>query len=79
MKVNVLFFGATADVVGARELETAVSETAVASEVINHLTEQHPNLRDHKLLFAVNEEYVAQDTRLRDGDQLAIFTPVSGG
>jgi molybdopterin converting factor small subunit len=30
-------------------------------------------------LIAVNEEYAESETTLKPGDELAIFTPVSGG
>ena len=79
MKINVLFFGATAELAGSHKIETAVSGAAVAANVIEDLTIRYPILRDHKLLFAVNEEYVAEDFPLKDGDELAIFTAVSGG
>ncbi|PYT01491.1 MAG: molybdopterin converting factor subunit 1 [Acidobacteria bacterium] len=79
MKVNVLFFGATADLVGSRAFETSLPETSVAADVISLLRAKYPNLRDRKLLVAVNEQYVGENTRLSNGDQLAVFTPVSGG
>ena len=79
IKVNILFFGSTAELIGSRRVETTVSETALAADVIKQLRAEYPSLRDHKLLSAVNEQYVAADTRLKDGDELAIFTPVSGG
>jgi molybdopterin synthase sulfur carrier subunit len=31
------------------------------------------------LLVAVNREYAAADTVLKDGDEVALFPPVSGG
>jgi molybdopterin synthase catalytic subunit len=31
------------------------------------------------LLYAVNKEYAARDTRLADGDEVALIPPVSGG
>jgi molybdopterin converting factor small subunit len=34
---------------------------------------------DGSLMYAVNAEYVDQDHPLRDGDELALIPPVSGG
>jgi molybdopterin converting factor small subunit len=79
IKVNILFFGSTAELIGSRRVETAVSETALSRRRHQTLRAEYPSLRDHKLLSAVNEQYVAADTRLKDGYELAIFTPVSGG
>jgi molybdopterin converting factor small subunit len=79
MQVRILLFGATAAVVGSRELEITVEETATAKSVIDHLSQQHPTLAKHQLLIAVNEEYADPDRVLNDGDELAIFTAVSGG
>jgi molybdopterin converting factor subunit 1 len=31
------------------------------------------------LLVAVNREYAAEDTALKDGDEVALFPPVTGG
>lgn len=79
INLKVLFFGATADAVGSRELDLATVETTTAQSLINQLSQQHPALAKHKLLIAVNEEYADADTILNDGDEIAIFTAVSGG
>ena len=79
MNLTILFFGATADAVGSRELELSIEETATAGSIIDQLTQQHPALAKHKLLIAINEEYADADTILADGDELALFTAVSGG
>ena len=79
MRVNVLFFGATADAVGSRELEFATEESTTAQTLIDQLSQQHPGLANHKLLIAVNEEYADADTVLTGGDEVALFTAVSGG
>lgn len=79
MTVNVLFFGATADAVGSRELEVQVDESATAKSIIDQLSKTHPTLANQKLLIAVNKEYAAADTILNDGDEIALFTAVSGG
>lgn len=79
MSIQVLFFGITADVVGKRELAFEIEDGSVVGNVIEQLQREHPALTKHKLLVALNEEYVSADTALNDGDTLAVFTAVSGG
>jgi len=79
MKVSVLFFGATADEVGKREIDLEISENTKAAEVFGGIVRNHPRLADHKLLFAVNQEYSSGDEIINEGDELAVFTAVSGG
>ncbi|MGD9628669.1 MAG: MoaD/ThiS family protein [Pyrinomonadaceae bacterium] len=79
MGITVFFFGATADAVGSRELELSIEDTATAQSIVDQLSQQHPTLAKHKLLIAVNEEYADADAILNDGDELALFTAVSGG
>jgi molybdopterin converting factor small subunit len=79
MKVNLLFFGATADEVGKREMELCLNENTTASQALSRIVEQVPRLADHKLIYSVNMSYVPGEQVLHDGDELAIFTAVSGG
>ena len=77
--VKILFFGATAEAAGAREESLELNEVSNVDAVVRSLISRHPRLSGHKLLIAVNEEYVVPDTLLNDGDELAVFTAVSGG
>jgi molybdopterin converting factor small subunit len=43
------------------------------------MTAQFPLLEKHKILIAVNQEYADADTELANGDEIALFTAVSGG
>ena len=79
MKVNLLFFGATADKTGKREMELSLDESITTSQALSKIVEQFPQLRDHKLLVSINLSYVVGERVLQDGDELAIFTAVSGG
>jgi molybdopterin converting factor small subunit len=79
MSVKVLFFGATADEVGEREIEISFAEKKKASEAFAKIIEKFPQLKNHKLLFAVNQEYANGDEIIKNGDELAVFTAVSGG
>lgn len=77
--IKVLFFGATAEAAGTREEVLELDETIDIETAVLTLVDRYPRLQGRKLLAAVNEEYVASDTQLNDGDELAIFTAVSGG
>ena len=79
MKIKVLFFGATAVITGQRRVEADVALGSKASAIFEKLATEHPSLAKHGLHFAVNQEYAIGDETLNDGDELAIFTAVSGG
>jgi molybdopterin converting factor small subunit len=83
MKVKVLFFGATADSVGEREVEISFDESVNAENALTKIFTEFPNLQknhDRKSLhFSVNQEYANGDEIINDGDELAVFTAVSGG
>ena len=79
MKIKVLFFGATADVVGDREIQVKMPTGSNINDANLSMVEKYPGLKRQKLLFALNQEYCSSDQVLHDGDELAIFTAVSGG
>ncbi|MBA3353023.1 MAG: MoaD/ThiS family protein [Blastocatellia bacterium] len=79
MRVRVLFFGATAALVGMRDIETTIDTSDSPADILKRFTAMYPELGSLRLLIAVNEEYVNEDSKLKDGDEVAIFTAVSGG
>ncbi len=79
MKVQVLFFGAMAETVGRREIEIYAKTGAKTGDVFRQIIADFPQLKKHSLLFAVNQEYSKGGETIKNGDELAIFTAVSGG
>jgi sulfur-carrier protein len=79
MEVSVLFFGQTAEIVGKREVEMSFEESTTANVAFEKIVEKYPKLSENKLLFAVNQTYANGDEIINNGDELAIFTAVSGG
>ena len=79
-RVTVLFFGAARDIVGQPEIQLALPAKTAAG-ALEELLQRFPGLRrfGRSLLFAVNQEYAQPDREIRDGDELALFPPVSGG
>ena len=79
-RVTVLFFGAARDIAGHTEMEVSLNAVN-AGNALEELLEKFPELRrfGRSLLFAVNQEYAQSDREIKDGDELALFPPVSGG
>lgn len=80
MKIQLLFFGITTDLVGKNsifyELESAETLLALKKELLL----KYPKLKNiEEFAIAVNEEYAEDDLVLKENDVVAIIPPVSGG
>jgi molybdopterin synthase catalytic subunit len=81
INVRVLFFGAAREAAGD-EVLLRVARGATAREAFERLLEEYPTLLRFRasLLVAVNQEYARDlSIELREGDEIAVFPPVSGG
>ena len=82
IKARLLFFGAARDVAGVEETEVLLTGPATVKSAFAEVIETYPALRErfgHSILFAVNQTYAPAEQVVREGDELAIFPPVSGG
>ncbi|MFV8829860.1 molybdopterin converting factor subunit 1 [Alkalihalobacterium sp. APHAB7] len=77
--MKVLLFAQLEEIVGEREIEIK-SEPITVQQLKKVLLEKYPNLRSlDSTIVAVNEEYVKNDTPLKENDVVALIPPVSGG
>jgi molybdopterin converting factor subunit 1 len=81
IRVRLLFFGAARDAVEHDQVDFVLGAAATAAGALEEVMEKYPALRrfGHSLLFAVNQEYARGDRVIKNGDELAVFPPVSGG
>ena len=81
MQVKLLFFATLKDIVGARQIQLEVPAGSTISDLLTRLEASYPRFKDYRavLLTAINEDYVGKDARINEGDEVAIFPPVSGG
>ena len=79
--MRVLFFGAARDAAGHHEVDLTLVGPTDAADAFEQLLRIYPELRrfGRSLLFAVNQEYAPRERQVHDGDELALFPPVSGG
>jgi molybdopterin synthase catalytic subunit len=81
VRVNLLFFASLKDIVGSRQLQLDVPSGSTVGDLLDGLEARHPKLKAYRsiVLTSLNEEYVEAGAPVSDGDELAIFPPVSGG
>jgi molybdopterin synthase catalytic subunit len=82
VRVRLLLFGAAREAAGGAESHALeVAAPATAANVLEEALRVLPALGrfGRSLLVAVNEEYAAPGREVREGDEVAIFPPVSGG
>lgn len=80
MKVNVLLFGISTDLVGASALELNLIENATVIDFKNTLQQEYSRLTQlNSYAIAVNESYADDTTSLKENDVVAVIPPVSGG
>ena len=80
MKIQLLLFGITTDLLGTSSLELEVSKRCTIACLKTKLIIEYPQLQNvNSYAFAVNETYVNDATELHPFDVVAIIPPVSGG
>ena len=81
MHVTVRFFAILRERAGVSSVELELPDGATVAAAIEKISAQHRAIGSsmERSAFAVNRAYSARDTVLRNGDELAIIPPVSGG
>jgi molybdopterin synthase catalytic subunit len=81
VKVKVIYFGMTRELAGAANEPVELGENATAGDLFATLRSKHPQLERYanSLALAVNLEYSDRCRVLREGDEVALIPPVSGG
>jgi molybdopterin synthase catalytic subunit len=81
MEVSLRLFASLHDLVGSRELRLELEDGATVNDLKLRLSADYPAIEGliDRVVFAVDDEYVAFNERLRDGSEVAAIPPVSGG
>jgi molybdopterin converting factor subunit 1 len=80
MKIKILFFGITADLIGESQQVIAFENAIAVGAFKLVLKEKYPQLKNiESYAIAVNEVYAEDTLLLKEGDVVAVIPPVSGG
>ena len=85
MKVNILYFAKLRESVGVESETLEINENSKVSDLLNFLQNREEkwseyfNDKKNLLRVAINQKIVDVNHFISDGDEIAIFHPVTGG
>ncbi|TLZ60578.1 MAG: molybdopterin converting factor subunit 1 [Methanobacteriota archaeon] len=81
MQVTVKFFATYREISGSKELKVRVPEGSSVQVLLDSIYAKLPRLKgfEDTMLLAVNHEFAEPTATLREGDEVALMPPVSGG
>lgn len=81
MLVTVRLFASLRDTAGWNQKQIEIAEGTTVGDLLNHLQEElyRDGMSGRPVYAAVNHTYADPSAALADGDEVALFPPVSGG
>ena len=81
MRVRVLLFGQLKDIVGCQEESLDLESGARLSAVMSHYSGRYPKFQglNNSIACSINQEYAQGSAILKEGDEVGLLPPVSGG
>ena len=81
MRVHVKLFATYREIVGSPAITWSARDDLTLRELVDGVMAKYPRLGPHRdtMLLAVNHDFASADRILREGDEVALLPPVSGG
>lgn len=78
MQINIQVFGMLTEVMGGSDFVYETSHTQLF-QLQQELKQLHPKLNQITCKWAVNRVIVVNELEIKEGDEITIFPPFSGG
>ena len=81
MKINILLFASLKERIGKPVVSIDIGDSATVKNMLEVLFLQYPSLQPiaKNILISVNQEFADHSQKIKAGDEVALFPPVSGG
>jgi MoaE-MoaD fusion protein len=81
VRVKLLYFAVVREIIGQPEETREIRNGQTLEQLFDEIIEDYPAISRLRpsLLFMVNEEYASPQHTVKDGDEIALIPPVSGG
>jgi MoaD family protein len=79
MKILVKYFASFKELTGKTQESIQIEKGKTTKDLLEIIMKKY-NFKDNvNIVIALNQEYIKTDTLLKDGDEVAIMMPSSGG
>lgn len=81
MRLRIRLFATYREIVGAKDVTWTADPGTTLAEFLDAFLRRHPRLAAHRdtMILAVNQAFAEPSAVLREGDEIALLPPVSGG
>ncbi len=79
MNITVTCFASAREILARNEFSLDVPEGTTIEVLERDIRRLSPELAEMPFMLALNQEYPVEGTIVREGDEVAIIPPVSGG
>jgi len=81
LKIKVKFFASYREIAGRSEVVLDLADGSSLGVLLEELKGRYPKLGSltDSIIASVNKRYAKEDLVLKDGDEVALLPPVSGG
>ncbi|MCL4341617.1 MAG: MoaD/ThiS family protein [Candidatus Thermoplasmatota archaeon] len=81
MKIVVKYFALFRDITGTDMESIVIDDGSPVSNLLETIRKKYPDMErtNRDVLVSVNRIFATHELKLKDGDEVAIFPPVSGG
>ena len=79
MTIHVLYFGVLTQVMNNSTQSLQLPESSTVRELLNILIGENLLLKNYKFQTALNKQIVSPNAIIKEGDEIALLPPFSGG
>ena len=79
IKLKVLYFAHMREIAGVSRESISLTNNSTLGELMTKIGTIHPRLLEFNFKVAVNRSVAGRRLHLKDGDEIALIPPVTGG
>jgi len=82
MRIKVRYFASFRDAAGKKEEDIEIRDSARVKDLVSYLISKYPGMKEmywEESIYTLNYNIVSEETKLSNGDDLAILPPAGGG